>query len=120
LSHNAEIPIDEIERHSTKKYQIRKNITCYILNNKKIFVIGEGRLVNLAAADGHPIEIMDISFALQVLSLIHLSNNYLKMKAKVYDYPEFLDNKVAELKLKSLGIKIDKLTSEQKNYLKGF
>lgn len=117
---NVEIPIDEIERHSTKKYQIRKNITCYILNNKKIFVIGEGRLVNLAAADGHPIEIMDISFALQVLSLIHLSNNYLKMKAKVYEYPEFLDNKVAELKLKSLGIKIDKLTSEQKNYLKGF
>jgi len=117
---NVEIPIDEIEKHSTKKFEIRKNITCYVINNKKIFIIAEGRLVNLAAADGHPIEIMDISFALQVLSLIYLSKNYSKLKNMVYDYPELLDYKVAELKLKSLGIKIDKLTSDQKEYLKGF
>lgn len=117
---NVEIPIDEIEKNAEQSYEARPNVKGYVLNGKKIFVIGEGRLVNLAAADGHPIEIMDISFALQALSLIYLFNNHSKLDNKVYQYPEELDRKVAELKLKSLGIKIDKLSKKQMEYLKGF
>lgn len=117
---NVEIPVKEIEKHADKIFDARNNVKGYVINGKKVFVIGEGRLVNLAAADGHPIEIMDISFALQTLSLIYLKENYEKLENKVYDYPESLDIKVASLKLKSLGIDIDKLSEEQKEYLKGF
>lgn len=117
---NVEIPMDELEKMATEKFEIRKNVTAYKINNKYVFVIGQGRLVNLAAADGHPVEIMDISFALQTLSLVYLSKNYNKLSNKVYDYPEDLDKKVAQLKLESMGIYIDQLTKEQEDYLKGF
>jgi len=89
-------------------------------NGKDIFVIGQGRLVNLAAADGHPVEIMDISFALQALSLLYLSQHYKDLENKVYDYPEELDRQVAMLKLKAVGIEIDSLTNEQRKYLESF
>lgn len=117
---NVEIPMEEIEKMATEKFEIRKNVTAYKINNKYVFVIGQGRLVNLAAADGHPVEIMDISFALQTLSLVYLSKNYKNLSNRVYDYPEDLDKKVAQLKLESMGIKIDILTKEQEDYLKGF
>lgn len=117
---NVEIPMEKLEKLATRKYEIRKNVTCYEVNGKDIFVIGQGRLVNLAAADGHPVEIMDISFALQALSLLYLSQHYKDLKNIVYDYPEELDRQVAMLKLGSLGIEIDNLTDEQRKYLESF
>lgn len=117
---NVEIPMEEIEKMASEKYEIRQNVTCHRINDKNIFIIGQGRLVNLAAADGHPVEIMDISFALQTLSLIYLASNYQKLDKIVYEYPEELDKKVAQLKLQTLGIEINKLTSEQEEYLREF
>ncbi|MGC8902259.1 MAG: adenosylhomocysteinase [Fervidobacterium sp.] len=117
---NVEIPMEEIEKMASEKFEIRQNITRYRVNGKDIFVIGQGRLVNLAAADGHPVEIMDISFALQTFSLLYLSQNYHKLENKVYDYPQELDKVVAKLKLESMGITIDELTYEQERYLKEF
>ncbi|MEJ5257782.1 MAG: adenosylhomocysteinase [Fervidobacterium sp.] len=117
---NVEIPMEIIERIAEEKYEIRKNVTCYKIDGKDIFVIGQGRLVNLAAADGHPVEIMDISFALQALSLIYLSRNFERLENRVYEYPEELDKKVAQLKLESMGIGIDTLTHEQDEYLNKF
>uniref|UniRef100_A0A7C4W3P4 Adenosylhomocysteinase n=1 Tax=Fervidobacterium thailandense TaxID=1008305 RepID=A0A7C4W3P4_9BACT len=117
---NVEIPMEVLERLADEKYEIRQNVTCYRVRGKDIYVIGLGRLVNLAAADGHPVEIMDISFALQVLALVFLSKNYLNLEKKVYEYPAELDEHVARLKLRSLGISIDELTPEQVEYLKNF
>ncbi|WP_448375673.1 adenosylhomocysteinase [Fervidobacterium sp.] len=116
---NVEIPMEVLERISEQKYEIRKNVTCYKVAGKDLYVIGSGRLVNLAAADGHPVEIMDISFALQTLSLLHLAKNYKKMDNIVYEYPDELDREVARLKLRSLGIEIDTLSDEQREYLGG-
>ena len=82
-------------------------------------MIAEGRLVNLAAGDGHPAEIMDLSFALQALSLKYLVENKGSMQNKVYNVPCELDDYVARLKLESLGITIDKLTPEQRRYMYG-
>jgi len=117
---NVEIPMDKIEKMATQSYEIRQNVTCYKIADKNIYVIGLGRLVNLAAADGHPVEIMDISFALQALSIIYLAKNYNKLSNKVYEYPEELDKLVAKLKLDSMGIAIDTLTKEQEDYLNEF
>ncbi len=117
---NVEVPMDKIEKMATQSYEIRKNVTCYKINGKDIYVIGLGRLLNLAAGDGHPVEIMDISFALQTLSILYLAQNYDKLSNKVYSYPEELDRKVALLKLESLGISIDTLTKEQEEYLNEF
>ncbi|MGB4262400.1 MAG: adenosylhomocysteinase [Fervidobacterium sp.] len=117
---NVEIPMDKIEKMATQSYEIRQNVTCYKIADKNIYVIGLGRLVNLAAADGHPVEIMDISFALQALSITYLAKNYNKLSNKVYEYPEELDKLVAKLKLDSMGIAIDTLTKEQEDYLNEF
>ncbi|HCI29892.1 MAG TPA: adenosylhomocysteinase [Fervidobacterium sp.] len=117
---NVEIPMDKIEKMATQSYEIRQNVTCYKIAGKNIYVIGLGRLVNLAAADGHPVEIMDISFALQALSITYLAKNYNKLSNKVYEYPEELDKLVAKLKLDSMGIAIDTLTKEQEDYLNEF
>jgi len=116
---NVEIPMETLEKLATHKYEIRKNVTCYKIDGKDIYVIGQGRLVNLAAADGHPVEIMDISFALQTLSLLYLAENYSTLDKIVYEYPEELDREVAKLKLKSLNIEIDTLSTDQQEYLKG-
>jgi len=112
--------MDKIEKMANQSYEIRKNVTCYKINGKDIYVIGLGRLLNLAAGDGHPVEIMDISFALQTLSILYLAQNHEKLSNKVYSYPEELDRKVALLKLESLGISIDTLTKEQEEYLNEF
>ena len=115
---NVEVAMKELEELATKKRTVRTNITEYTLPNKKrIYVLGEGRLVNLACADGHPIEIMDLSFALQALSAKYLMKNRKKLGKKVYDVPEEIDIKTAETMLQSYGIKIDKLTKKQINYL---
>src|SRR6478735_7662349 len=84
---------------------------------KSLIVLGEGRLINLAAAEGHPASVMDMSFANQALSCEFLAKNYKTLEKKVYAVPEELDKKVARLKLESMGVKIDKLTAEQEEYL---
>ena len=115
---NVEINMPELEKFAVKKRVVRKNITEYTLPNKnRVYVLGEGRLVNLACADGHPIEIMDLSFALQSLSVEYLLKNKGKLQNKVYNVPEEIDTKVAEEMLKVNGIKIDKLTQKQIDYL---
>jgi adenosylhomocysteinase len=89
----------------------------FTLEGKILYVIGEGRLVNLAAAEGHPAEVMDMSFADQALAAEWLVQNQGKLEAKVYRLPKALDKQVAKLKLESMGIEIDKLTKEQQHYL---
>ena len=86
-------------------------------NGRNIYLLGEGRLINLAAAEGHPASVMDMSFANQALSAEYVTNNYKRLKKKVYCVPESIDRMIAKLKLKSLGVKIDTLTEEQKKYL---
>ena len=86
-------------------------------DGRSIFVIGEGRLVNLAAGDGHPAEIMDMSFAIQALTAAYLVKNRDKLTDKIITVPEEIDNEVARRKLKFWGIEIDKLSEEQKKYL---
>ena len=115
---NVEVNMDELEKSAVKKRTVRKDITEYTLkNNRKIYVLGEGRLVNLACADGHPIEIMDLSFALQALSAEYLMKNRDKMEKKVYNVPEAIDVEVAKSMLKAYGIEIDTLTEKQIDYL---
>jgi len=95
-------------RHNIKKFSMK--------DGRSVYLIAEGRLVNLAAGDGHPAEIMDMTFALQVSSLLFL-NSGTKLEPKVYSVPEEIDRQVASLKLASLGIEIDELTSDQQHYL---
>ena len=99
------------------KKNVRNNVDEYLIGNKSIFVLGEGRLVNLAAAEGHPASVMDMSFATQVLSAEYVAKNFKKLTKKVYYVSGQIENKIAEIKLKSMGKKIDKLSSEQKKYL---
>jgi len=98
----------------------RENVEAFEFNGKKIYLLAEGRLVNLAAADGHPAEIMDLSFALQVEALYYLHENYGKLKNNVISLPRTIDEKVARRKLKALGIAIDQLTSSQELYLRSW
>lgn len=118
---NVEIDIDTLEKISKKKRLIRDFVKEYTLkNNKRIYLLGEGRLINLAAAEGHPSAVMDMSFANQALCVEYLSKNYKSLEKKVYSVPEEIDRMIALLKLKSTGIKIDTLTAEQKNYLESW
>jgi adenosylhomocysteinase len=114
---NVEINLNDLESLTKEKRKIRENLEEYILKNgKKLYLLAEGRLVNLAAAEGHPSEVMDMSFSLQALSCRWLTKNK-NLAPKVYKVPEEIDKEVAFLKLKSMGVKIDKLTREQKRYL---
>ena len=115
---NVEIDIPALEKLSRTKKQIRDYTDEYIMKDgRKIYLLGEGRLINLAAAEGHPAQVMDMSFANQALSAEYLIKNYKKMKKDVYKVPEAIDKNIADLKLRSMGIKIDILTEEQKKYL---
>ena len=115
---NVEISIPELEKISVEIKQRRKNITGYKLENGRwINLLAEGRLVNLAAGDGHPAEIMDMSFALQVLCARYLLDNHSTLGKKVIDVPEYIDDKVAMMKLDSWDLSIDKLTEKQEEYL---
>ncbi len=98
--------------------RVRKDVDAYALpDGRRLYLLGEGRLVNLAAADGHPAEIMDMSFALQVLALKYLLDNRGELANRVLPVPQDLDSEVAKLKLKAMNIEIDRLTDEQKAYL---
>jgi len=118
---DAEINKKDLESLTKSKHTIRPNVEEHVLKNgKKIYLLAEGRLVNLAAAEGHPSEVMDMSFADQALSAEYIARNKGKLAAKVYSVPEDIDKNVAKLKLESMDIKIDSLTSEQKRYLSGW
>lgn len=115
---DVEINIPELEKLAVSKRVVRHNIEEYQLtDDRKIYLLAEGRLVNLAAGDGHPAEIMDMTFALQAISLAYLNDNYKELGIDVLSVPAELDAKVARLKLQTLGMSIDTLTTEQKNYL---
>lgn len=114
---DIEVSKPALDELSTSKKTVRNNIEEYALKDgRKVYLLGEGRLVNLACGDGHPAEIMDMTFALQSLSLEYLAENR-NLPAKVYNVPEEIDRRVAELMLDSLGLKIDRLTAEQEEYL---
>ncbi len=114
---NVEINIPELESMTAAKRNIRPNLEEHRLQNgKKLYLLGEGRLINLAAAEGHPSEVMDMSFANQALCIEHLVKEP-KLEQKVYSVPKEIDELVASLKLKAMKVEIDELTEEQKQYL---
>jgi len=115
---NVEIDIPSLEKLSSSKRATRNFVDEYTMKDgRRINLLGEGRLINLAAAEGHPASVMDMSFADQALSCDYMVKNHASLEKKVYTVPVELDKRVAKLKLESLGIKIDRLTSEQEEYL---
>jgi len=115
---NVEIDIPGLKKLAKSKKRIRDFVDEYILRDgRKINLLGEGRLINLAAAEGHPAQVMDMSFANQALSVEYIHKHYRELQNQVFKVPEAIDEKIAYLKLKSMGIKIDALTGEQKKYL---
>ena len=115
---NIEVDMEALEEMAVRKYEARHNIQGYVMpNGKTLFTIAEGRLVNLAAADGHPAEIMDMSFAIQALSAQFLANNKGKLSADVVAVPKDIDEAVARRKLKAMGVEIDTLSRTQADYL---
>ncbi|MGB9334155.1 MAG: adenosylhomocysteinase [Candidatus Acidiferrales bacterium] len=115
---NVEIDIPALEKLSSAKKQARPMVDEYVMKDgRKIYLLGDGRLINLAAAEGHPAAVMDMSFANQALSVDHLIKHASELKKQVYPVPEALDRHIAKLKLESMGFQIDKLTAEQEHYL---
>lgn len=115
---DVEVNKPELEVRSTQVRTVRRNIEEYKLKDgRSVYVLAEGRLVNLAAGDGHPAEIMDMTFALQAMSLKYVNEKYQELGKQVINVPYELDEQVARLKLASLGIAVDSLTDEQKSYL---
>jgi len=115
---NVEINIPALEALAKSKRRTRQFVDEYVMDQgRRIYLLGEGRLINLAAAEGHPASVMDMSFANQALGLEYLVKNKGKLKPDVYPVPLELDNEVGRLKLKSMDISIDRLTREQQRYL---
>src|SRR3954467_8402655 len=115
---NVEIDIPALEKMASSRRVMREFVEEFALRDgKRIYLLGEGRLINLASAEGHPASVMDMSFANQALCVEHLIKNNKQMEKRVYAVPEELDKRVAKLKLESMGIKIDRLTPEQEEYL---
>jgi len=115
---NVEIDIPALEKMAKRKRRIREFVDEYTLKNgKRINLLGEGRLINLAAAEGHPAMVMDMSFANQSLAVEYLVKSQRKLGKMVYPVPEEIDSEIARLKLSSMGVKIDQLTKEQAKYL---
>lgn len=118
---NVEVAVDDLEKMAKKRREIRPDNVEYTMpSGKRIYVLAEGRLVNLAAAEGHPSEVMDMSFANQFLSILRLAKEGKSLAPDVYDIPRSQDEQVARFKLESMGIKIDSLTNEQERYLTGW
>ena len=115
---DVEVDMSGLEKLAVRKYEARHNIQGYVLpGGKTLFTIAEGRLVNLAAGDGHPAEIMDMSFAVQALSAEYLARHGRGLAPDVIAFPHELDLAVARRKLKAMGVEIDSLSSEQAEYL---
>jgi adenosylhomocysteinase len=118
---NVEISIDALKSNSISVKQVNENTTEYeIKKGTKLYLIGEGRLVNLVAAEGHPSEVMDMSFANQLLSSIKLIQSKGSLSPAVYEIERSQDQEIARAKLESMDINIDILTEEQNTYLTGF
>ena len=115
---DVEVDMAGLNALAVEKYEARHNIQGYVLpGGKTLFTIAEGRLVNLAAGDGHPAEIMDMSFAVQALGAEYLAQNRGKIAPGVLNFPRELDDAVARRKLKAMGVEIDRLSREQEEYL---
>ena len=113
---DVEVYVPDLREMAVKTYSPRANVDTYVMpDGRRLHLLGEGRLVNLAAGDGHPVEIMDLSFAMQLLSALYISQN--KLSPGLYNVPYELDRRIAELKLETLGITIEKLTPEQEAYM---
>jgi adenosylhomocysteinase len=115
---NVEIDIPALEKLSSGKKPVRPFVEEYTTKDgRKIYLLGEGRLINLAAAEGHPAAVMDMSFANQALASEYLAKNHAQLKNQVYSVPDAIDRQIAKLKLESMGVQLDKLTPDQEQYL---
>lgn len=114
---NAEIDLPRISKAASKRRMVRPHVEEFTIGKKRICILAEGRLINLAAAEGHPAMVMDMSFANQAMASEFVVKNHKNFVKKVYSLPDKVDRDIASLKLKSMGISIDRLTAEQKKYL---
>jgi adenosylhomocysteinase len=115
---NVELDLSGLREVTGSRREIRDYVEEFQLKNgRKIYLLGEGRLVNLASAEGHPSSVMDMSFANQALSAEYLVKNYRQLEKRVYQVPNEIDRQIARMKLQSMGIQIDQLTGEQEHYL---
>jgi adenosylhomocysteinase len=115
---NVEIDLEALGKLASSRRPTREFVEEFALRDgRRIYVLGEGRLINLAAAEGHPASVMDMSFANQALCAEHMVKNHATLEKRVYSVPEALDKHVAKMKLESMGVKIDRLTVEQEHYL---
>ncbi|RMH60028.1 MAG: adenosylhomocysteinase [Candidatus Hydrogenedentota bacterium] len=115
---NVELDLEGLKKITRKKRSVKPFVDEYLLSNgRRIFVLAEGRLLNLSAAEGHPASVMDMSFANQALAAEYIRKSHRKLEKKVYPVPEKIDREIARLKLASMGIKIDSLTARQRQYL---
>jgi adenosylhomocysteinase len=117
---NVEVDVDWLDKNASSTWEARRNIKGYNISGKTLYVLAEGRLVNLASGDGHPAEIMDMSFAIQAMSAAYLATVTDKPKPGVYPVPREIDEQVAKRKLAALGRVIDRLTAEQTSYMSGW
>ncbi|MCP8312182.1 MAG: adenosylhomocysteinase [Candidatus Methylarchaceae archaeon HK01B] len=114
---NVEIDVNYLKQNSISKKSVRCFVDEYLLKNgKRLYLIGDGRIVNLVAAEGHPPEVMMMSFSNQLLSVVNISENHSSLEKKVYDVPESIDKQVAKNALEAMGIKVDEITEEQRRY----
>ena len=118
---NVEIDLEALGRASSSRRATREFVEEFVFRDgRRVYVLGEGRLINLAAAEGHPASVMDMSFANQALASEYMVKNHARLEKRVYSVPEELDKQVAKMKLESMGVKIDRLTPEQEAYLAGW
>ena len=115
---NVELDLEALGKAAVKERRVREFVQEYTLRNgKRINVLGEGRLINLAAAEGHPASVMDMSFANQALSVEYLVRHHGRLSRSVHPVPDAIDRQVAKLKLRSSGVAIDRLSADQKRYM---
>ncbi|MCJ7705839.1 MAG: adenosylhomocysteinase, partial [Desulfobacterales bacterium] len=115
---NVELDLGGLEEITASRKTIRDFVEEFQLENgRRVYLLGEGRLINLASAEGHPSSVMDMSFANQALSAEYLVGHYRTLERRVYPVPEAIDREIARIKLLSMGIRIDQLTDEQERYL---
>ena len=115
---NVEIDLETLGNLASSRRQTREFVEEYAMRDgRRIYVLGEGRLINLASAEGHPASVMDIAFASQALSVEYLMKNHATLEKNVFPVPPDIDRQVAKMKLEAMGVKIDRLTLEQEHYL---
>ncbi|MGC8666077.1 MAG: adenosylhomocysteinase [Conexivisphaera sp.] len=118
---DVEVDVKALRSMATSEGEVRPNVREFVMpDGRRLYLLGEGRLVNLVAADGHPIEVMDLSFATQLLSVLYLVRNRGRLERRVYTLPDELDEEIARRKLRIEGVGLDSLTEEQKRYLESW